>query len=137
MDLNGLKNKSTNFFENSLKSMQIFQLLMGGMNVRERSQKNQTSSPVQWGVLTYCMFLLESQKYLRNICFFFHLHGSWPLSSYSDKKMGAWRNSYLKKFGFTYVVIKWKRVLLKFAIFKYVSYFFQNSGYLNKMKQKS
>ena len=35
------------FFENSLKSMQIFQILMGGMNFRERLQKNQTSSAVR------------------------------------------------------------------------------------------
>ena len=35
-DLNGLKNGSTKRFENSLKSMQIFQILMGGMNLRER-----------------------------------------------------------------------------------------------------
>ena len=32
---------------NGLKSMQIFQLLMGGMNFRERSQINQTSSVVR------------------------------------------------------------------------------------------
>ena len=40
-DLNGLKNNATKIFENSLKSMQIFQILMGGMNFIERSQKKQ------------------------------------------------------------------------------------------------
>ena len=45
-DLNSLKIGSTFFFENSLKSMQIFQTLIGGINLRERSQKNQTSSAV-------------------------------------------------------------------------------------------
>ena len=39
-DLNSLKKGLTKFFENNLKSMQIFQILIGGMNVRERSQKN-------------------------------------------------------------------------------------------------
>ena len=44
-DLNGLKNGATKHFENSLKSMQIFKILMGGMNFRERLQKNQTKVP--------------------------------------------------------------------------------------------
>ena len=39
-DLNGLKNGARKYFENSIKSMQIFQILMGGMNFRQRSQKN-------------------------------------------------------------------------------------------------
>ena len=38
-DLNGLKNDLTKSFENNLKSMQIFQILMGGMNFSERLQK--------------------------------------------------------------------------------------------------
>ena len=46
-DLNGLKNGTCKNFENSLKSMQIFQILMGGMNFRERLQKNQMSSAVR------------------------------------------------------------------------------------------
>jgi hypothetical protein len=33
-DLNGLKNGTHKYFENGLKSMQIFQRLMGGMNLR-------------------------------------------------------------------------------------------------------
>jgi hypothetical protein len=33
-DLNGLKNRMRIYFENSLKSMQIFQRLMRGMNCR-------------------------------------------------------------------------------------------------------
>ena len=33
-DLNGLKNGSLKYFKNGLKSMQIFQRLMGGMNRR-------------------------------------------------------------------------------------------------------
>ena len=39
-DLNGLKNGLTKIFENTLESMQIFLILIGGMNFRERSQKN-------------------------------------------------------------------------------------------------
>ena len=39
-DLNGLKNSSTKNFENSLKPMQIFKIFIGGINFRERSQKN-------------------------------------------------------------------------------------------------
>ena len=46
-ELNGLKNGSTKNFENSFKSMQIFQIFMGGMNFKERSQKNQTFSAVR------------------------------------------------------------------------------------------
>ena len=46
-DLNGLKNDSPKNFENSLKSKQIFQILMKGMNFRERSQKTQMSSAVR------------------------------------------------------------------------------------------
>jgi hypothetical protein len=38
-DLSGLKNGATKIFENTLKSMQIFQMVLGGMNLRERSQK--------------------------------------------------------------------------------------------------
>ena len=37
------------YFENILKSFQIFQILMLGMNFRERSQKNQTSLAVRSG----------------------------------------------------------------------------------------
>jgi hypothetical protein len=33
-DLNGLKNGTRKYFKNGLKSMQIFQRLMGGMNHR-------------------------------------------------------------------------------------------------------
>jgi hypothetical protein len=47
IDLNGLKNGMTKIFENSLKSRQIFQILMGRMNFRERSQKTQMSSAVR------------------------------------------------------------------------------------------
>ena len=39
-DFNGLKNGTHKYFENSLKSFQIFQILMGGMSFRERSQEN-------------------------------------------------------------------------------------------------
>jgi hypothetical protein len=46
-DLNDLKSGTPKYFENSLKSLQIFQILMGGMNFWERSQKNQTSSAVR------------------------------------------------------------------------------------------
>ena len=38
-DLNGLKNSTPKYFDNSIKSMQIFQILMGGMNFKEKSQK--------------------------------------------------------------------------------------------------
>ena len=48
-DLNGLKNGTIKHFENSLKSMQIFQILMGGMNFRERLQKHQMSSAMRSG----------------------------------------------------------------------------------------
>ena len=48
-DLNGLKNGATKNLENSLKSMQIFQILMGGMNFIERSQKKQ-KRPQKWGM---------------------------------------------------------------------------------------
>jgi hypothetical protein len=34
LNLNGLKNGTPKYFENGLKSMQIFQRLMGGMNRR-------------------------------------------------------------------------------------------------------
>ena len=43
-DLNGLNNSTRKYFENSLKSFQILKILMGGMNLRERVQKNQMSS---------------------------------------------------------------------------------------------
>ena len=45
-DLSVLENGSLKYFENGLKSMQIFQRLMGGMNRRERSHLNQMSSAV-------------------------------------------------------------------------------------------
>ena len=41
------KNSSTKIFENILRSMQIIQILMGGMNFRKRLQKNQMSSAVR------------------------------------------------------------------------------------------
>jgi hypothetical protein len=41
------KTSHKSFFENSLKSMQIFQILMGGMSFRERLQKTQTFSAVR------------------------------------------------------------------------------------------
>ena len=60
-DLNGLKSGLTKFFEKSIKSMQSFQILMGGMNFRERSQKNQTSLAVRsalvWGLDFAALFL--------------------------------------------------------------------------------
>ena len=41
------------FFENSLKSMQIFQILMGGMNFRERLQrKPNVLSGEEWNTYT-------------------------------------------------------------------------------------
>ena len=43
-DLSVLENGTQKHFENDLKSMQFFQILMGGMNFREMLQKNQTSS---------------------------------------------------------------------------------------------
>ena len=46
IDLNGLKNGTSNNFENSLKSIQIFQILMGGKNLG-RGSKNQMSSAVR------------------------------------------------------------------------------------------
>ena len=45
-NLNGLKNSTRKYFENGLKSMQIFQRLMGGMNRRGRSHLNQICSEV-------------------------------------------------------------------------------------------
>ena len=68
-DLNGLKTNATKIFENSLKSMQIFQILMVGMNFRERLQKNQTSTAVRsecatWNVDKYYKkgpYLLKDQ----------------------------------------------------------------------------
>jgi hypothetical protein len=39
-DLNGLKNGVSKIFKCTLQSMQVFQILMGGMNFRKRSQKN-------------------------------------------------------------------------------------------------
>ena len=46
-DLNGNKNSTPKYFDNSIKSMQIFQILMGGMNFREKLQKNQMPSAVR------------------------------------------------------------------------------------------
>ena len=46
-DLSVLKNGTQKYFENSLKLMQIFQRLRGGMNRRERSHLNQMSSAVR------------------------------------------------------------------------------------------
>ena len=49
-DLNGLKNGSTKHFENNLKPIYTFQILMGGMNCRYvELAKNQTSSAVRNG----------------------------------------------------------------------------------------
>ena len=45
-DPNGLKNGSS-ILKVTLKSMHLFQRLMGAMNCRYRSQKNQTSSAVR------------------------------------------------------------------------------------------
>ena len=59
-DHNGLKNGATKSFENSLKSMQIFQILMGGMNFRERLRKNQTSSAVR----SVRVYILEKVIYI-------------------------------------------------------------------------
>ena len=68
-DHNGLKKGHIKHFENSLKSMHFFQILMGVMNFRWRSHKNQMSSAVrgenseripfpQCKVLSkYCMYL--------------------------------------------------------------------------------
>ena len=42
-DLNGIKNGTAKHFENSLKSMHLFQRLMGGINCREISPQNQMS----------------------------------------------------------------------------------------------
>ena len=39
-DLNGIKIGTRKYFENSIKSFQIFQILMGGMSFRERLQEN-------------------------------------------------------------------------------------------------
>ena len=47
-DLNGLKNCMHKYFENSLKSFQIFQILMGGMNFRERLQKTKRPQHCVW-----------------------------------------------------------------------------------------
>ena len=43
-DINGLKNSTHKYFENSLKSMHLFQKLMGAMNCRQRLQKKKESS---------------------------------------------------------------------------------------------
>ena len=48
-DLNGLKNGLSKHFDSCLKSMHLFQRLMGAMNCRKRSQKK-TIRPQQWGV---------------------------------------------------------------------------------------
>ena len=55
-DLNGLKNSTRKYFENSLKLFQIFQILMGGKNFRERSKKK-PKRPPQW-VVTVKSYLL-------------------------------------------------------------------------------
>ena len=47
-------------FENSLKSFEIFQILMGGMNFRERSQKKQMSSAVRSEKITNLKMSLKS-----------------------------------------------------------------------------
>ena len=51
-DLGSLKNGISKYFDNGLKSMQIFQRLMEGMNRRYSSHLNQMSSAVrseEWG----------------------------------------------------------------------------------------
>ena len=47
-----VKGRSLLNFEVTVKSKQIFQILMGGMNFRERSQKNQMSSAVRSDILS-------------------------------------------------------------------------------------
>ena len=47
IDLNGLKNGTFKHLESSLKSMHLFQRLMGAMNCRQRLQKTQTFSAVR------------------------------------------------------------------------------------------
>ena len=46
-DLNGLNNSPSLHFKNSLKSMHLFQRLIGAMNYWQRLQKNQKSSAVR------------------------------------------------------------------------------------------
>ena len=56
-DLNGLQNGTTKFFEKTLKLMQIFQILGGGMNFWERLHK--TKRPQQErAVLTLKSFFI-------------------------------------------------------------------------------
>ena len=52
-DLSVLQNGTRKHFENGLKSMQIFQRLMEGMNRRERSDLNQMYSAVRSGLSTF------------------------------------------------------------------------------------
>ena len=42
-NLRGIRNGTDKYFENRLKSMQLFQRLMGAMNCRKRSQKKNES----------------------------------------------------------------------------------------------
>ena len=60
-DLNGLKNGTTKFFEKTLKLMQIFQILGGGMNFWERLHK--TKRPQQ----ERAVLALKSFFYFRTI----------------------------------------------------------------------
>ena len=57
-EFNGFKNSMRKYFENSLKSFKIFQILMGGMNFKEKSQK--TKRPQQCSEeCTACKFFSQ------------------------------------------------------------------------------
>ena len=53
-DLSVLENGSLKYFENVLKSIQIFQRLMGGMNRRGRWHLNQIRSAVRSDFVMFC-----------------------------------------------------------------------------------
>ena len=77
-DLNHLKNSPSFNFKNSLKSMHLFQRLMGGMNCRYRD-RTKTKCPKQWGVkskqlnsYTYGVYFSQPHTYVVFSPLFFH-----------------------------------------------------------------
>ena len=61
-DLHDLENGPSLHFKNGLKSIQIFQILMGGMNRRQRAHKNQMSSAVRGDQRLFILVFYWSQK---------------------------------------------------------------------------
>ena len=77
--------RHTKNFENSLKSFQMFQILMGGMNFRERLQK--TKRPHQWGVYRRVEtreFCNKVEILSRPCCPTYLLHTGLPFFGWSD-----------------------------------------------------